>query len=83
MAVRTMQVFLCRTKDEDYEASIEAIDEQQAAEEFVRRLEWSNASYTVASGKETVMVRVGDTLFEVSGITDPQYSAKKIEKGGT
>lgn len=74
---RDLPVFLCCTEGGDYEARIEAVDEQHAAEEFVRRIEWSNASYPVASGDDTIMVRVGDTLFEVSGITDPQYSAKR------
>lgn len=75
---KDLPVFLCRTEDDEHELRIPAVDEQHAAEEFVKRIEWDNASFPVASGNETVNVRVGDTLFEVSGITDPQYSAKKI-----
>jgi len=55
-----------------------AVDEQQAAEDFVCNWEWRACEFTVASGQRTVRVRVNGRVFEVSGEAVPSYRARPL-----
>lgn len=48
-----------------------------AAEEFVRWREWDAGKFPVASAKHTVTVSVDGTLYEVKGVQEPQYRARR------
>ena len=54
-----------------------------AAESFVERYEWNRVDFSVASGKETLIVKVSkenyEQTFEVSGVNRPVYHAKLLK----
>jgi hypothetical protein len=68
--------YMCKL-GENHEERVYAPDEETAAEEFVRRSEWDAAEFPVASEKHTAIVSVDGTLYEVRGVSEPQYRARK------
>lgn len=74
-----MRFYKCKMEDgEDYERQIEAIAPQFAAEAFIRMMEWNHAEFPIAAGKQAAIVTVDGVRYEVKGITEPQYEAKKL-----
>lgn len=73
-----MTAFKCKSEDGEYERTVYAHDATFAAELFVKQMEWDQAEFPIAAGNETAIVTVDGVRYEVKGITDPQYEARKL-----
>lgn len=78
------QHYHTRIEEAQFERTIEAHCAEEAAEQCVRLYEWDRAEYSIGSGEQTAEVLVTDSfghteLYRVEGITEPVYSAQKID----